>query len=158
MAGNYDRVDERWCFRGDYLRGKDGDIADSSGDQILSFVDMIMDIVAADLNDWQEHPGRAASLSEFIGEPNTRETGKEIQDRVAASLTVNQVVRAQDLQVRVAPVDIYSVLIIITISALATPQNSLIAGDPLVITLAHDYRERGVMAVGYTGSRGAFPE
>lgn len=158
MPTNYDRIDLRWNWRGDYILGQNMDLADSADDQIQGFIDMVMDVVSADMGDWQEHPSRATSLSEFIGQANTRDTAREIQERVVAALTTNFVVRAQDLSVKVTPIDIHSVLIIIIIAAKATANNSLEPRDPITITLLHDYQERGVMAIGYTGSKGMFPE
>ena len=147
MPANYNAIDLRWLWSGDYGLGPDGDFLDSSLDQIQSLEDDIMSVVQADLFDWEEYPSRAASLSEFIGEPNTRDTAKALQQRVSTALIANGVVRANDLQVRIIPIDVHRLMIIIKVLAQANAQNSLQPGRAATIAMVFDYMERGILPV-----------
>ena len=122
----------------------DGDIADTSSDYIQSFKSEVMTVCKSEINDWKANPNYAATLSDFLGEPNTRENGKRIEERIVSALTSNNVVRREDLQVKVVPVNIHQVLIMIRIDAVSTPQNSLEVGEPVTVSLIYDSTENNI--------------
>lgn len=150
MAANYDAIDVTFSWNGDFLVGRDGDFADTSSDQIQSLIQEIQDVSASSLSDWLEHPTRAASIEEFVGEPNSRETGQQIKDRIFSALVVNGIVQARDLEVRVVPIGIYTVMVIVRVTAQASVSNSL-QTNSVVVTLAFDYKERGIYFASDTG-------
>lgn len=98
----------------------------------------------SEFGDWEKDPNYAADLSDFRGEPNTRNTGKLIEERVKSRLVVGNVAQSQDIQVRVVPVHINQILIAIRIQAVATPKNSLKLGEPVVVSFLYDSMEHDV--------------
>lgn len=142
MASNYDSVDLDWSWDGDYIQGDDGDLKDTSEDLLLSFRNEIASIVKSNAGDWREDVDHGASLDDFVGEPNTRETAKAIELRLKNSLRI--LGRIADFAVRVVPVHIHRVLIIVKADVLATAQNGLRAGDSVTVSFLYDYFEKGV--------------
>jgi hypothetical protein len=143
MPANYDRIDFEWSWNGDYGISSDGDIGDTSRDQIQSLVQEVQSIISSSLNDWEEYPGIGANLDAFVGEANTKETSRLLRLRVKDALIFNNIVREDDLEIKIVPVGIHSVLIVLRIAALATPNNSL-DQNSMVVSLIYDYTERGV--------------
>ncbi len=144
MAANYDIIDLTYTWNGDYKIGHDGDLEDTSEDQIQSLIQEICDIVRSSIGDWEEHPNRAASLDDFIGEPNNRDTADAISARIKTALISNDLVRANDVSVRVIPVGIHQVMIVVSVSVLATQNNSIIAGGQAIVSLLFDSIEKSV--------------
>ena len=63
---------------------------------------------------------------------------------------------SKDLDVRVFPVDLQSVVIIVKVQAMQTPANSLKSNQGVVLALAFDYIERGIMPLDRTGQEAYF--
>ena len=150
MAGLYDGIDVRWSWGGDLLLGSDGDLADSESDQIQYLVDMIQTIVQGDVDDWEEHPSLGANLSDFIGEPNNRETGDKISKRVKIAIVTAGIASAQDTTVRVVPIDSSTVMILVKINAIPTANNSINVESGVVTSSVFDFSERGIIPLGDT--------
>lgn len=144
MGSNYNAIDLQYLWTGDFAPGSDGDFLDTSGDQIQSLIQEIQTIANSCLGDWEEHPQYAASLDDFIGEPNNRETSRLIIDRLRTALITNNIVRSQDLNVKIVPISRHQVLIIVSVEAVSTPNNSIVNGNPVVVTIVYDYQERGL--------------
>jgi hypothetical protein len=140
----YDAIDVNWSFDGDFSVGNDGDLGDTHDDLIQAKVQEIQSLVKSEVGDWKAHPGFAATLSDYRGEPNTREVGKQIEKRISFSLISNNVVRPEDLDVRVVPVGIHEVIIFIKVNAMATNRNSLQLGQPIVVTVVYNTVEDSV--------------
>lgn len=147
MSNNYDQTDLKYSFRGDFLPGDDGDFADTFSDQIQSLVQEIQTIANSSLGDWEENPQYAASLDDFIGEPNNRDTANDIIDRLRTALITNNVVSSDDLIVKLIPIDRHRVLIMISVDASATSSNSVIKGSSPVVTIVYDWSERGILFI-----------
>jgi len=141
---NYDTLDLDFSWDGDLVLGSDGDLGDNRDDGIRSLENEIRTVVKSEMGDWQHHPSLGANLSEFRGEPNTREIGKKIEQRVVSSLTNTGIVRLEDLKVRVVPTSVHAILIIITVTAQATPYNRLSQGESIVVSLSYDSLEDSV--------------
>jgi hypothetical protein len=141
VPNNYDGIDLKFGWNGDFMPGSDGDLADTAPDQIQFFIQQIQTVVASNLGDWEEHPALAADLETFVGEANTRDTALKIRTKVRDALVLNKIVLAQDVDVRVVPIGIYSVFIGIQARALPTPNNSL-RTDNVIVSLVFDYSER----------------
>jgi hypothetical protein len=142
VARNYDSIDLDFTWDGDFLADQQGDLKDTSEDLLLSFKNEVFTIVKSDLQDWREDPSVGADLGDFIGEPNTSDTGKAIEQRIRNALTI--IATPNDLDVRVIPVGIHRVLIVLNIQVLATEDNGLKAGDAVTVSFLYDYFERGV--------------
>lgn len=154
----YDGIDIRWSWTGDFLPGADGDFADSEPDQIQYLVDMIRTIVQSDVDDWEEHPSIGANLSDYIGEPNSRENGDKISRRVKAAIVTARVANAVDTSVRVIPITSSTIMVLVKINALSTPNNSLGPESGVVVSSVFDYSERGVVPLGDTTSNSFFTQ
>ena len=83
-------------------------------------------------------------MSEFRGEPNTANMGAAMQSRMVNRLAGAGIVRAEDIEARVVPVGKHQVLIILSVSATATPGNGLTIGEPVVVTFLYDSLEDSV--------------
>lgn len=142
--GVYDSIDLDWSWDGDIDTGDDNDLKDTSDDYIRSLENEIMTVMKADFGDWQLNPTYAASLSDYQGEPNTRQTGESIRNRTENALVDSGLVENSDLNVRVTPVGYHEVLIMIQILAVSTPGNRLELGTPVVINLLYDTIEKGI--------------
>ena len=142
--GNYDSNDCRFSWSGDFAKGKDGDLGDTSEDGLLSLIQEIHSVVKSELLDWQMEPTLGAGLSEFIGEPNTEETGRKITNRLRTKLVEAKIVDAGDLHIRVVPVNIGQVMIMINVMAVATSNNRLDVGQSINISFLFDTSENGL--------------
>jgi len=140
----YDSVDLFWSWDGDFGIGTDGDVRDTGEDYLLSLIQEIHTVVKSEIGDWEGDPMVGATLSDFIGEANTRENGKKLEDRVRYKLIEAQVVRQDDLSVRVVPVSIHQVMIMINVVVVATTENKLNVGDQVNVNLLYDTMENGL--------------
>ncbi len=147
MSSNYDAVDLVYTWNGDYEVSSDGDLEDTASDQIQSLIQEVQTICNSSVNDWEEHPNYAASLDDFVGEPNNRETSRKLTDRIKTSLVSNNLVRANDIAIRTVPIDRHRLFIIIAISAASTPNNSVLSDGRVTVTIVYDYTEQGISFV-----------
>jgi len=144
---NYDAIDLDWTWDGDYLIGFDGDMADTSDDYSRSLVNEITTIIKSELLEWEKDPNIGTDLSDYVGAPNTRENGAKIEDRVRTRLVDSGIVVSEDLTVRVIPLSIHRVMISITVFALATVNNDLTVGEPVIVNLVFDTTENGTFVL-----------
>jgi len=142
MAGNYDSVDFDFTWDGDLVLDTQGDLKDTSSDLLMSIKNEIFTVVKSSLGDWREDINVGADLDDFIGEPNSRDTAEGIETRLRSALS--EILAVQDLGIRIIPVNIYKILIVLTLEVLPTPQNGLKAGTTIKITFLYDYLEKGV--------------
>ena len=140
----YDKIDFDFQWTGDIYLGEDGDIKDTSDDQIRSLENEIQSVVKSEFGDWQAHPTLGANISEFKGEANTRELGKRIEERVSLRLTSIGLIQAADLKVKVLPVTRHEVMIVIQVQASATAQNRLTLGEKVEVKLLYHSMEDGM--------------
>jgi hypothetical protein len=152
MPNNYDAIDIKFLWNGDYEVAFDGDFEDTASDQIQSLVQEVQTICNSEINDWQENPKYAATLDDFIGEPNNRNTARKISDRIKTSLVSNNVVKSSDLSINTIPVDRYRLFIIITISAAPTSNNSVLQNGQVTVSMVYDYSEQGISFVDISDS------
>lgn len=142
--GNYNSVDLDFSWDGDFIIGKDGDLGDTSDDHLRALVNDIRDCVKSELGDWEKDPQFACDLAEFRGEANTRATGKAIENRVKSKIASIGLVKSEDLQVRVVPVHINQVAVMIKVSAIATSDNHLQVGEPILVNFVYDTTEHDI--------------
>jgi hypothetical protein len=141
---NYDTIDIDFTWDGDFVKGKDGDLGDTSDDHIRSLVNEIQSVVKSVFKDWEKDPHVAGDLDDYKGEPNSKDTGRQIENRVKSRLVAVPLVQPQDVQVRVVPVHVNQIMVIIRIQAVATPNNSLKPGEPVVVTFLYDSMEHDI--------------
>ena len=140
----YDSIDLFWSWDGDFDTGPDGDIRDTSYDYLASLIQEIHTVVKSEIGDWENDPMVGATLSDFLGEPNTKENGRRLEDRVRTKLIEAQVVRAEDVAVRVVPINIHQVMIMINVMVAVTANNHLQIGDKVNINILYDTMENGL--------------
>ena len=150
--GLYDSIDLNWQWFGDYAIGKDGDLADTSNDALLSLANEIQTVCAAEFDDWAMDPNVGAGLSDFVGEANDRATGKAIENRLLSRIVAIGIVRPEDMKVRVVPVGRNEIMATITVNATATSLNNLRPGEALTVTLLYDTVEQEVFFFEYAES------
>jgi len=141
---NYDSIDIEYSYCGDYEVSDDGDFQDTTYDQIQSLVQEIQTVCNSSIGDWQENPNYAASLTDYVGEPNNRITSRNITDRIKTSLIGNNVVRADDLTINIIPIDRYKVFILVSVKVASTQNNSVLTDGSVVVSLVFDYTEQGI--------------
>jgi hypothetical protein len=147
MSTDYSAIDIKYGWRGDYQISSDGDFEDTASDQIQSLVQEIQTICNSGVNDWEEHPNYAATLDDFVGEPNNRDTARRIVDRIRTTAIGNNIVRADDISVNIIPIDRSKVFIIVAITAASTPNNSVLSDGRVTVSLIYDYTEQGISFV-----------
>jgi len=118
----------------DILLSFDQDLDFANGDlRLTSGVDLIkrkmQRYLTAEVGDWRLYNDVGASLSRFIGEPNTRATAEEIDGHLKREL--NKIVYPATIQTKIIPMDLESVYINIQLFFL----NSIIEE----ITCSFDY-------------------
>jgi hypothetical protein len=140
----YDSIDLKWTWDGDYCIGDDGDLGDTKEDYLLSLVQEIHTVVKSEIDDWVSNPLLGATLSDFLGEANTRELGQRIQDRIRQKITDISLVNSGDLSVRVEPISVSQVAIMINVLVVATENNKLTIGEPVSVNLLYDTMENNL--------------
>ena len=125
MARNYDEIDLWWGMQGDYDVGDDGDIKDTSEDQLLWLRQQVTNIVRSVTGDWEFALQLGANLEDFIGEPNSRETAERMRKQLLGAIIRVTGIAANDIAIKIVPINYESLMILIAISALPTQDNSL---------------------------------
>lgn len=145
--GVYDSIDIDFSWDGDFQLSDDGDIKMNGDDYIRATETAIQTIVKGEFGDWQHDSGVATGLSDFIGEPNTRENGEKIANRVKSRLVANGVAEASDITVRVTPINREELVIIIRVEAASTSGNRLRAGEGITISTVFNSTEGGTFSI-----------
>jgi len=144
---NYDSIDLAWSWDGDITIDDMGDLKDTQENYLQACADTIQCVVKSETLEWEKDPLLGANLSEFQGEPNTREIGKAIEDRIKIALTSQGIIQNGDISVRVVPVHANQVMISITVSAEPSNKNGLSPAEPLQISLIYDTLENSTFFI-----------
>ena len=142
MAKNYDKTDLVWTSRGDYVISHDGDIMDTERDPLRSLVQEIKTRAGGDLGDWSAFPDLGASLSDFVGEPNTKITAESIKIRLIAALAKYGFIDIKDLKIQYLPFDREKILLRISINVAPTVENA--NSEILTLHSIYSYEENQV--------------
>jgi|SRR3990167_915262 len=137
----YDSIDLNWSWDGDYGIDEMGDIQDTSTNLLTSLSNEIQTVIKSEPFDWERDITLGATLSDFHGQPNTREVAKALEQRIKSSLSNHGIVQLGDISVRVVPVHVNQTLVAIRVAAQATPRNGLVPGEPLKVDLIYDSLE-----------------
>jgi len=135
----YDNTDLAWTSKGDLSLSHDGDIMDTYEDPLRSLYQEIRTRVMSEQGDWSIYPGLGANLSDFVGEPNNKQTAESIKVRIISSLTRSGLVQNADVNVRCVPIEIDKIMVRISITVLPTARNA--GSDTLLFNLLYDYSE-----------------
>lgn len=144
MAGYYDAIDIHFTEDGDYYLDESGDLSSNERWALDSVLTEVKCILRSSEGDWQDHPGYAADLKDFVGYKNTRSTGKLIEDRIKTTLILNRLLSERDLYVRAVPVSMDAVMVILRLNVLATPANGLTANEGVTLCFMLDLAEGGI--------------
>ena len=160
MATVYDNIDIRSTTFIDLLiegenieAGIIGDISSTMPDPIKGLIQLIDIWMIYSPGELRDFPNIGLDLDRFIGEHNTEALGNQIQKTILDGLSGAGIVRREDLEVEVIPIDIYSILIVLKISAAATPQNSL-EQVQVIVSYLFDSTEIGIQPFNLDGSTG----
>jgi hypothetical protein len=123
--GYYDAIDLDWDTNGDFVIGEDGDLKDTSDDYIKAKEHQIFAVLRNQKGDYRSYPAFACSLEDYVGEPNTKETGIAIENRIKNTIIFNNIAAPDDIYVRVIPVRPDAILINGSVSIVPTPFNRL---------------------------------
>lgn len=102
--------DLKYVWSGDFELADNGDLKDTSGNRLQSFVQEVQTRLYADLYDWELQPHIGASLSELKGEPNDRDTAEAGKAMIIAALTKDGLCDKSAVQVRYSPVGRHNLL------------------------------------------------
>lgn len=149
MASNLDSRDIQFSWNGDILL-EAGDIKTTQSDGLQSLEDQIRIVVSSSLGDWEIYPGKGAGLDDYVGYPNTKNTGEAIHDRVRLAIVSAGLVYEEDLEIKVIPVHIHRVLIVVRVNALPSVTNRLSTGEVLQTAMVFDTSEREVFFLDQT--------
>ena len=142
MARIYDSVDFFWSDEGDYDLDETGDIRTTAYDPLRSVRQGIYNRVKCDKHDWQYQKGIGASLSRFVGQPNTSATGMSIKSAVISALGYHGYIDIGDVNVRVVPISATMVVVRVVVSYIRTRENSI--SDSINLTFLYDYADNNV--------------
>ena len=149
MAENYDSIDLLWTDDGDWAIGRDGDLADTSFDPLLAVSQDIYDRVKSDKKDYIESPRIGASLSDFVGEPNTADAGFQIEKRILSSLEYGKAISPSDVAVEAFPLNLETIGIRLSLAVKPTRWNK--NSRRLNIVYVYSYHENNIFPVIYQG-------
>ena len=107
--------DLRWSWNGDLVISHVSDLEDT-GLSYDSFVQEALTRIKSDLGDWVMHENLGSSLTDLIGEPNSKKTAEEGKVRILASLTRDGFCDPGKIKIRYVPVDIYTIYYDVSIS------------------------------------------
>lgn len=144
---DYSTIDIDFTWDGDFTRGSDGDLGDTSYDLLQSLRNEIHDACRYVFGDWRHDPNYTVGLPDFGGEPNTRETAEKIRNRLLTRLPALGIVQKEDLSARVFPISPAEMMAIVTVNAAATPGNGLSSGELVVVSVVYDSLEDSVFYV-----------
>jgi len=142
----YDGIDLLWTDDGDFALSRNNDIADTSHDPLLAVAQDIYDRVKCDKGDYKEIPNIGASLSDFIGEPNTRSNSKLLEKRIFNAMKVGGPISLGDVSVSTFPISKHNLAIKFTLFTQPTQWNR--KSQFVRMHLLYSYSENNVYPVG----------
>jgi len=132
-------IDMKWSFDGDFLL-ENGDIADTSSQAGLGFIQEVKDRVTSSFGDWRLLPGRGSDIDEFHGQINNQNTWENIERAITFSLTSDLFLDKQDFAISIAPITESEIAIRIdfNVSLTGAPPDSTI-----VLKIIYDLTGKG---------------
>jgi len=145
MPRIYDRTDYFFSYDGDFAVGPDKDIMDTSYDPLRAAHQEILSRIRSDKGDWVYNPAIGATLSRFVGMPNTQETANAMRQAMLASLQYDNTVDISDVKIQIVPVAFDMVAIRIELAYIRTRQNA--NSSPVTLTFLYDYQDNNVYPI-----------
>jgi hypothetical protein len=146
MAKNYDGVDFMWTNDGDFMLGHEGDLADTLSDPLLAIAQDVYDRCKSDQGDFFEAPLVGATISDFAGEPNNKQNGLAIKERLFQSLQSYGHIKAADISIDTFPVSASTIAASVIVRTMATRENK--SSRLIQHTFVYDYGENHVISRG----------
>ena len=142
----YDGVDLLWSDDGDFCLGRDNDIADTAHDPLLAVAQDVYDRIKSDKGDYSQIPNIGASMSDYIGEPNTRENAKIIEKRIFNSMKVGGPISIGDISLKSFPISRHTLGVRLTLAVQPTQWNK--KSQFIRMHLLYSYSENNVYPIG----------
>tara|TARA_R110002020_G_scaffold268819_3_gene484129 strand:- start:79579 stop:80034 length:456 start_codon:yes stop_codon:yes gene_type:complete len=142
MARLYDTNDLFFSFEGDFDVDESGDLRDTLYDPLRSIRQQILTRVKSEKGDWQYQGSIGANLSNFVGEPNSRETGMAIKNAVRVALGQHALVDLNGVKIDVMPISRTMIALRVEVAYLRTSENSV--SDPLLLNFLYDYIDNNI--------------
>jgi len=131
---NPKQIDLRWTWAGDLVIGQDGDIKDTSENELLSFAQEVQTRVRSGLYDWALQPHIGAGLVDLIGEPNNRETAEAGKTKLISALIKDSFLDASRINIKYMPVGNSKLIYRIKLSVPDTTEDVIFTLTTLVDT------------------------
>lgn len=131
-------LDFYFSSNGDFCLDDTGMLRDTKYDKYRYFIQRVNTRLSSVQGDWSLAPEVGANLTDFLGSPNTADTGRLIKRRVFNELTRANFISPRDLDVRVMPLSETSIGIIINV----TPPDTT---SQVVLTYSYDYRDNKIV-------------
>jgi hypothetical protein len=145
MANLYDGIDFLWDGTlGDFAISNKGDWASTEFDPLHAIAQDVYTRVKSDRGDWPEAPLLGATLSDFVGEPNSQDTGTKMKKRILTALQTYGTIRPADVLIDVIPISKEQVAVTIKLSVMPTARNK--SSRVLKRTYMFSYMESNVYA------------
>lgn len=101
MANFLSRTDCYFTSEGDFVESPLGDLLSTEGFQYREKIQQVLKRLMSTKGDWVLHPDIGVNLGDFVGLPNTREVGAQIQERIFSELIKNSLFMSRELDVEV---------------------------------------------------------
>lgn len=115
MAYEYQK-DIFFTSEGDFVLGSNKDLKTTELDVYRGLIQRINKRIMSTHGDWPLQDSLGATLGDFVGMPNTRETGALLKSRISSELSRDSLLSAKDVQVNVFPISNTQILISIAVS------------------------------------------
>ncbi len=133
MAFNYASLrDLFFSSDGDFRVAPSGDLEVTDSFEHRAVIQSILKRIMSSSGDWALQPELGANMADFIGKPNTRETGEALKNRVADELLRGGLVRAADLDVQVFPLSEREIILLVIVRTTSE--------EPILIQFTYDLR------------------
>ena len=142
----YDGIDLLWTDDGDFCLGRNNDMADTSHDPLLAVAQDVYDRCKSDKGDYSELANIGASLSDFVGEPNTRDNAKLIEKRTFNAMKVGGPISPSDISLRSFPISKHTLGMVVTLAVQPTQWNK--KSQFIRMHLLYSYSENNVYPIG----------
>jgi hypothetical protein len=96
--------------------------------------------------DWKQYPNMGYTPRRYVGKPNTKQLGLEMERSARTELTADNLVHSGDLYLRVVPVSESSVLMRLKVDCTNTP--SVVGSESVVVSYAVDIIRHGPLYAG----------
>lgn len=119
MALYKGKEDLYWTSEGDFhLDSVRSDLRDTATEQYRNLIQQVLTRVMSSRGDWPLQKNIGASIADFLGHRNTRETAEQIKTRITAELIRDGLIAPNDLNVDIIPTSRSSILLLILVTPL----------------------------------------